>query len=156
MGDEVTSLFDSRRINPFQFKYIKTAASLAEALAFSSPKLVLASSPDCASGFAAALLPAVVASPSSLLLLTRCIPYIYIYICISICIYRSMMLASSPDCASGFAAALRPSVVASPSSLLLLTRCIPYIAIYLSTCLCLSIKAYIYVHSAGLLSRLCL
>ena len=91
--------------------------------------IVLASSPDCASEPRSFLLSSPAPPLFFFLLGTHHVSlsiYLPVYVYPSRCIYMSIVLASSPDCASGVAAALLHAVVASPS-FLFLTRYTTYL-----------------------------
>jgi Cft2 family RNA processing exonuclease len=73
MGEEAVKTFDSRARaeNIFELRHVCACHSLRELSALPSPKVVIATSTDLTSGYAAELLPAILSQPSGLLLLTR-------------------------------------------------------------------------------------
>ena len=73
MGEEVIKAFDSRvrSENLFELRHVHACHTLKEAAALPSPKVIIATSADLTAGFAADLLPSILAQPAGLLLLTR-------------------------------------------------------------------------------------
>ena len=76
MGDEAVKAFDSRTRseNLFELRHVHPCTTLREVAALPSPKVVIATSADLSGGFAAELLPVILAQPKGLLLLTRLSP----------------------------------------------------------------------------------
>ena len=71
MSKDVVSAFELNGENSFAMRHVRVCADMASCLEVPGPKLVLASAADLDGGFAAELLPKVLAHPRALLLLTQ-------------------------------------------------------------------------------------
>ena len=71
MSEEVVTAFDSKRENSFALRHVRPCASLADCAKIQGPKVVLTTSALLDCGFASQMLPATLAQPKALLLLTQ-------------------------------------------------------------------------------------
>ncbi|XP_011203816.2 probable cleavage and polyadenylation specificity factor subunit 2 [Bactrocera dorsalis] len=70
MSDKLMKSFEGARNNPFQFRHMQLCHNLAELAKMSSPKVVLASTPDLESGFTRELFVQWAANPSNSIIIT--------------------------------------------------------------------------------------
>lgn len=70
MSDKLMKSFEGARNNPFQFKHLQLCHSLQELSKVSSPKVVLASSPDMESGFSRELFLQWCSNPNNSIIIT--------------------------------------------------------------------------------------
>jgi cleavage and polyadenylation specificity factor subunit 2 len=70
MSDKLMRSFEGARNNPFQFKHLQLCHSLHELQKVSSPKVVLASSPDMESGFSRELFLQWCSNPNNSVIIT--------------------------------------------------------------------------------------
>lgn len=70
MSDKLMKSFEGARNNPFQFRHMQLCHNLAELAKMSSPKVVLASTPDLESGFTRELFVQWAANPLNSIIIT--------------------------------------------------------------------------------------
>lgn len=70
MSDKLMKSFEGARNNPFQFRHLQLCHSLQELSKVSSPKVVLASSPDMESGFSRELFLQWCSNPNNSIIIT--------------------------------------------------------------------------------------